>query len=165
MSGCHDPESGYNCRCFLNQVQFEKEIKGIDLKIEAMEEVINSQEEEINILQEKISEKYANPNVIVMLERLGKFISLNDRKILFQELHEKVRVLENGFKQILNRLNTIENFKKPPHKCPVCDGSVKILIDPDTPMSGIQGMFGERDENGMYYKNCISCEGKGIVWG
>lgn len=156
MSGCHDPESGYNCRCFLNKVQFEKEIKGIDLKIEAIEEIVNSQEEEINTLQEKISEKYAHPNVISRLERWEKYISLNVRKILFQELHEKVKVLENGFKQILNRLNTIENFKKTPHKCPVCCGCGN---DKGIAISNPNYKFF------MEYASCRSCEGKGIVWG
>ena len=35
---------------------------------------------------------------------------------------ERIKVLEDIFKQVLSRLNTIENFYKIPHKCPVCDG-------------------------------------------
>lgn len=80
-----------------------------------------------------------------------------NRKISLRvdELEEMVRRILKGEMQNENR----------PFMCPVCHGSIKILIDPATPMSGIQAMFGKRDENGMYYKDCNSCDGKGIVWG
>lgn len=94
-----------------------------------------------------------------------------DKKI--SSMQVRIYEIENGLiKRIgilgeaLHTLSEENNaLRKKPHKCPVCHGEIKILIDPVTPMSGIQAMFGKRDENGMYYKDCKSCDGKGIVWG
>jgi len=75
---------------------------------------------------------------------------------------DRIDELERKFDCIMQKSSL--NCEKRPFKCPVCNGSIKILIDPSTPMSGIQAMFGKRDENGMYYKECNTCD-KGIIWG
>jgi|ERR1700733_547090 len=111
-------------------------------------------------------------------------VSCNDHKIRqidenrkisrrIEKLEERLDRIDH--KGLINRIGILgealhtlseENNKlrKAPHKCPVCLGEIKILIDPNIPLSGINAMFGKRDENGMYYKDCKSCEGKGIIW-
>jgi len=78
-----------------------------------------------------------------------------------EKLEAKLIEIEKHFSGDYQLIST----KLTPHKCPVCDGRIKILIDPSTPLSGIQAMFGKRDLNGMYYEDCNACESKGIVWG
>ena len=84
-------------------------------------------------------------------------------------IEQRLLRIEKCLGTLLDNGNILRTEKKEPpkvpHMCPVCKGEVKILIDPATPLSGIEAMFGKRDINGMSYKECTACEGKGIVWG
>lgn len=103
-------------------------------------------------------------------------LSLPKRIEKLEELNQQcfeanpIKAIYDKFEKIESKIACLMqkstlNDEKRPFKCPVCSGEIKILIDPATPMSGIQAMFGKRDENGMYYKECNACNGKGIVWG
>lgn len=131
----------------------------------------------------KIRQIDENRKISRRIEKLEERLNRIDHKLvdnlnnIFKEMKELKEsysfIIDN--KGLINRIGILgealhtlseENNKlrKAPHKCPICLGEIKILIDPNTPLSGINAMFGKRDENGMYYKNCKSCEGKGIIW-
>lgn len=104
-----------------------------------------------------------------------EFLKYLDDRIDKLEEHKNRQIDENRkisrcFDELERCIDvTVEIYKNKasnkPHRCPVCEGKVKILIDPSTPLSGFEGAFGQRDANGIYYRNCVSCEGSGIVWG
>lgn len=81
---------------------------------------------------------------------------------------ERFKELEVKFSQLCDTVRTInDNFMptKKPHKCPICCGTGKNYIDPARPLSGLESMLGQRDENGMSYLVCKPCKGEGIMWG
>ena len=79
---------------------------------------------------------------------------------------DRLNRIECCFKNALYSGQTVGITKdipheRKPHKCPACDSTGKYYIDPNRPLSGLEGL----DESGLLYKICNSCEGKGIVWG
>jgi DNA repair exonuclease SbcCD ATPase subunit len=146
-------------------------------KLEMIEKIENKLKRISNLEQEMSELKNKLKTLQIFSDNVAGIVQHLERDethiTLIMELKERIEKLEETLKNVVNISEMCnraithlqnEDWAKP-HKCPVCHGEIKILIDPSTPMSGIQAMFGKRDENGMYYKDCKSCEGSGILWG
>lgn len=133
------------------------ENRKISRRVDETDHIANCQGESISIIIKNLNklerELESNHLTQELNPQVWKFVT---------ERIDKLEKLESKFADFMQK--SILNCEKRPFKCPVCNGEIKILIDPSTPMSGIQAMFGKRDSNGMYYKDCVSCD-KGIIWG
>lgn len=103
------------------------------------------------------------------IEKLENFIPdvLHDfeKRIsgLEKSLEDKFNLLKIKWCELENEINTfrllISNYSKKPHTCPLCDGEGinknKLVLEDIRELSNIT----------MKNPVCISCEGKGIVWG
>lgn len=133
-------------------------VEKLILRIETLEEILPRYDELHKEWWKRIEELESQVSAI----NKQKFSEFHHLKPDMEKLQKQIDNWEEEFYFLKDKLRCPD---KKPHKCPVCHGEIKILIDPATPMSGIQAMFGKRDENGMYYKDCKACEGKGILWG
>jgi DNA repair exonuclease SbcCD ATPase subunit len=104
---------------------------------------------------------YALEERIKQLEKLNQQcfeanpIAAIDKR--FQELEGKIKKLEGQQEFTSALLNAHVQVSKIPYKCPLCDGigkKMKYEIHVD----------GEPVGNSYQPENCLSCEGKGIVW-
>lgn len=182
MSGCCDSEKKFPC-CVHGVVGFCYKCENLQWKtINFLEEKISEKYAHSDVISriERLEKLYNSSTEIeqLLLTRLKELESWTraDEDVVY----DKLKVLENEINEIKNGLIrrvgilgedlyhlSEENYKlrKFPHKCPICLGDQKILIDPATPLSGIEAMFGKRDINGMYYKDCKACNETGILWG
>lgn len=128
--------------CGQCKMQSLKNLAGITMAEELKYELLKNR---MRKLEEKISEKYAHPDIVTRIERLEKQISA------LTEMYKETSI--NNAKLIDMELN------KKPYKCPVCDGCGKDM--------NRLVMDGVKEPSTINMKNpaCISCEGKGIVWG
>jgi len=195
MSGCHPPK-------------FKSAFPSLQELIDDLNERLNSlghsqaeilskhwdklSESECRIerLEEKISEKYAHPNVIGRIERLEN--SPFGKSQTYAPLFEKLDRLEQSReaqsrsnKDLFERLAKLESqmekvyqvfgkvidsgqsmmLQKPkperrPFKCPVCDGET-IVLKASAKVAFDEMVRADLDTHQI----CNACEGKGIVWG
>jgi len=130
-------------------------------------------------LENKISEKYAHPDVIGRIERLenryDSFAKYQHPRLLQEridklesQLAEVKRFQDITHEQFKMNANTSQQTRpyerKKPHKCPVCDGSQRDYFDVLLPTFQYPSST-MLDHEGRRYQNCRVCEGKGIVWG
>jgi hypothetical protein len=55
---------------------------------------------------------------------------------------------------------------KRPHICPICAGKTEFKITSQEELIALGNSFNlRRDNAGNSYKMCLSCEGKGVLWG
>lgn len=88
------------------------------------------------------------------IERLELEVNCDKNKSNWQiEIEEKIKELNrliNSIKESYNNL-CAPSLRKEPHKCPVCNGTTKRLL--------------ELPGGNFFNDPCKSCNGKGIVWG
>lgn len=143
MSGCHKPDClSQCCKDLLNK------IGELSMKVNEMASSLRTFE------KERVNPKFEE--VRTQMEKHGDIIDslvsdscrLNDIPLKVSHLEQKMKDIEwlhvddedGGMK------NCVSNKK--PHKCPACDGE------------------GFRLETEKFCEHlCVSCEGKGIVWG
>lgn len=77
------------------------------------------------------------------------------------ELNDEIHEIDANVQTLMDFMESIQSsyFKKP-HKCPICLGIGKITIQ-NQPIFEKGGKYINTDSK----NTCISCEGKGIVWG
>lgn len=142
----------------------------------------------VDELENKVSEKYAHPDVIGRIERLenrhDSFTKCQHPRLLQERIDNVEKALENyrEYKTSIEDLETDVMYLKKhvesmtesylrkvitnavPHKCPVCYGSQRNYLDSLYPISQYpEGV--KLDWEGKRYQDCAVCEGKGIVWG
>lgn len=89
--------------------------------------------------------------VVTSLDR-----SLDDYMIVHNQRYDKFKKRIDELEEKIKRLESLTGHDKKPQKCPVCEGKGRSFYT----------IF----EQGTLYssyreKTCLSCEGKGIVWG
>lgn len=120
-------------------------------------------------LEEKISEKYAHPDVIGRIERLEKYKSLvdslnNNRNDWIKgdnEIMQFIREINCVISQLCKKITELYQHKrdmdsKRPYKCPICHG---IGEDRSAGSTGMLLSFPP------IWPNCKVCKGEGVVWG
>lgn len=86
-------------------------------------------------------------------------------EIEIHEMKQQIECLFISLKGVETKIrgNIFQPLK--PHTCPVCQGSGKHFIDPNSEISGIEGAFLPKDMRELSYRECHACEAKGVVWG
>lgn len=168
---CYRTELSLYDECAKTYIEIQEKINKLEAarKIHADNYATNNSNimKRILAIEEKISEKYAHPDVIGSLERLEKenkslydSLYLTDQRSeelscrinsKLQELSTRINELNVMYQSILNELPV---YPKKPHKCPVCDG-----------IGMVKSYMGIKDISGCAGFECNACEGKGIVWG
>lgn len=129
--------------------------------IEDLKSITSEHEHTINHTQEGIEDCFERIENIEdnfrELEIYAKAIQQEAWQVNMMKRIEKIEyilgdVLIKGNPMRIGKKENISNHKKP-HKCPVCDGECYRNIVADK-VSGL-----------MANPKCLSCEGKGIVWG
>lgn len=111
-------------------------------------------EKEIDVLEERIKklEDSDYDERINDLENIGAELRLCSLEPRIKEIERFQDITREQYKLTIKR--------KHPHKCPVCEGSLKVLTE-----------IAKHDFDGTMRaglelsRKCHSCEGKGIVWG
>jgi hypothetical protein len=81
------------------------------------------------------------------LKKIDSIALCDPDKVMANEkiIFEKIKNLESKFEDFIQKSSLV--YEKQPFKCPVCEGE----------------RFRHTEYHGPY--PCISCEGKGIIWG
>ena len=92
-----------------------------------------------------------NESLKILDERLKKLEQLNKPFVNYDDIQEIHRILKEHYKLIFHRKD------KKPHKCPVCEGRMFHTI--------AHSYYGKLTNDELKEFKCLTCEGKGIVWG
>jgi DNA repair exonuclease SbcCD ATPase subunit len=155
------------CKFF---VEFDLKFRQLELELRArLNDVwvrVNCVEDRLPFIEEyekrQIDENRKVSKRINELEELYKSDARNMKQVLSELAKDNKRItkLERHFsgdyQLIASKLN--------PHKCPVCDGHGNIYSDYLCNQEMLLAGW-HRDALRSAYKQCVSCEGKGIVWG
>lgn len=84
-----------------------------------------------------------------------------------EKLEKSLNLTDKNSIHILGKINKLEQSSpgKKPHKCPVCDGTLRNMVDPNKQLSFGEKVLLKRDSNGIPYFDCLICNSEGIVWG
>lgn len=186
MSGCHDPDSLLHdlnhglAKCFERVEKMEDEHCGrlgnLDHKIEHCYEGIEKCFYRIEKLENELKENSDHDERINDIENISSESRLIKLEIRLKDMREdldnfddKEKKLEENFNYIFKKIDKLEReiqnmgtaisikpvYKKP-YKCPVCEG---------TTFFESEKYYNIPDEMIKTKNICISCNGKGIVWG
>lgn len=142
-----------NIESELNAYSLVDNFKNIKKNFDMIEGWITLKTCEIAFLFKSI-DKLKNENKDPLIATIEKF-SREEFKERYPDLVENQEKITKPFVDFDNLKIFIDehvlNKNKIPHKCPVCDGSTEV----------------HKYDNGKYIRliKCISCNGKGIVWG
>lgn len=120
-------------------------------------EKLECRAKEIERFQDIMHEQY---------KRVVKHPEADEELHIEVELHEikqQIECLFISLKGIETKLMG-HVFPPMPYKCPVCDGTGKSFLDPNSPLSGIEGAFLPRDQRGLAYTHCHPCKTTGVIW-
>jgi hypothetical protein len=174
-------EFGYDLRMLQDRIsmlqdrifKLESNVNNLSLQVNEVKDVIDpipynniinrvTRLESSNVTQELDPKVWAFVNE--RLDKLeGLFLRMDHHEASLQrkwqantELSQRLSEIEDLVNAIRGSYNNLcaPSLKQIPHKCPVCDGNKKVL---DKLCSFTNA--------GVHYRNCGSCEGKGIVWG